>query len=98
MMELKFAKKNNKKLPEVWISGSEWKHEDIECLKKELSAQNHVIDRQRQTIQELKQELNTKKSIVADWLEPPIASPKHLKGSDIPDAREGYIAINVGIS
>jgi hypothetical protein len=95
MMDLKDAKKDNKKLPEVWISGSEWKHKDIECLKKELSAQNHLIDRQRQTIQELKQELNTKKSIVADWLEPPVANHKYSKES-IPDAQKGYIAISVG--
>jgi hypothetical protein len=98
MMGLKDAKKNNKKLPEVWISGSELKHKDIECFKKELLAQNHVIDRQRQTIQELRQELNTKKSIVADWLEPPTAIQKHPKGSGNPDARQGYIAINVGNS
>ena len=80
-MGLKGAKKDNKNLHEVWISGSELKHKDIECFKKELLAQNHVIDRQRQTIQELRQELNTKKSIVADWLEPPIFSRKYFKGT-----------------
>jgi len=96
MMGLKSAKKDNKKPPEAWISGSGLKHKDIESLERELSAQNHVIDRQRQTIEELRQELNTKKSIVADWLEPPVASCKYSKGSDISDVPEGYIAINVG--
>ena len=91
MMGLKGAEKENKKL---WVSGSKWKHDDIECLKKELSAQSHVIDRQRQTIEELKQELNTKKSIVADWLEPPVVSRNYPRESSIPEAQEGYIAIN----
>ena len=93
MKGLKDAKKANKKL---WVSGSEWKHEDIEFLKKELSAQSHVIDRQRQTIEELKQELNTKKSIVADWLEPPVVSRNYPRESNISEAQEGYIAINIG--
>jgi hypothetical protein len=96
MMDIKGAKKDSKKPPEVWISRSELKLEDIECLKKELSAQNHVIDRQRQTIQELKHELNTKKSIVADWLEPPIVSPKYPKEPSVSDVQERYIAISVG--
>ncbi len=97
MMDLKIVKRDNEKTPEAWISGSELKHIDIVRLEKKLSAQNLVIDRQRQTIQELKQELNSKKSIVADRLEPPVASVKSRKQNDIPEVNDGYISIKVGI-
>jgi hypothetical protein len=80
-MGLKLVKNDNEKTLGAWISGSELKGKDIERLEKELSAQSCVIDGQRQTIEELRQELNKKKSIVADWLEPPIFSRKYFKGT-----------------
>lgn len=96
MMGFKIVGRDNEKTPRAWISGSQLKHKDIGRLENELAAQNRVIDRQRQTIQELTQELNSKKSIVADWLEPPIASAKSSKNSCMSGSSDGYIFIEVG--
>ncbi len=48
------------------------KQEEIDRLEKEVAFQKRVIDSQRQTLKEF----NRRKSIVADWLETPIAHRK----------------------
>ncbi len=48
------------------------KQEEIDQLEKEVCFQSRVIDSQHKTIRKLK----GKKSIVADWLQPPVVNIK----------------------